>query len=430
MSQHFKLTNQEFYDNDAIFGLLEIRAEQVVGEDYQSLNKLLKKQHTKLILVNHPDKGGDKNRFDQIHKAYQELKKYIEPLESGNPCVKIGIDAESDGRLTLREFRFRKLFAEVNIIQEEAVGKNLEELISILENKDPLFKQALEQSKRLENQIRKVSQDLTLGDFERQVEIGRLTYELHEQLKKPSMKLFDYLTPLEEKKNLVEEDKKKLALKFIERKNALLLIKHVSIIPLALLTTITIGCYFSWWVIAFNFVTGKACNALVSHYMEKYKNSEISTDEFINKINYIQLGSKLLLGYPVAAFSVYLLSTNFIANGLTIGGVILVPLMTLAILIEVLAPIFSKGCEIYAEKHTKDLLEEDPKDRVQKATDLLKWYDLRKFLIPMPLVEKCFAGLANELAERDLGDVNTSMSNVSTEQSAQREAIEFAPQIN
>lgn len=103
---------------------------------------------------------------------------------------------------------------------------------------------------------------------------------------------------------------------------------------------------------------------LINYYMKKYTNAEISTDEFMSKMNYIVLGSKPFLGYPIAAFSVYLVTTNFIANGLTVGGAILGPLLLLAVLIEALAPVFSKGCEIYAKKHTKDLLEEDPKDRV------------------------------------------------------------------
>ncbi|WP_391159274.1 hypothetical protein [Wolbachia endosymbiont of Liriomyza huidobrensis] len=60
MSQHFKLTGQEFYDNNDLFNVLEIKAEQIVGKDYQALSKFLKKQYNKLILVNHPDKGGDK----------------------------------------------------------------------------------------------------------------------------------------------------------------------------------------------------------------------------------------------------------------------------------------------------------------------------------------------------------------------------------
>ncbi|MDE5065278.1 hypothetical protein RYF04_06420 [Wolbachia endosymbiont of Drosophila tristis] len=159
-------------------------------------------------------------------------------------------------------------------------------------------------------------------------------------------------------------------MKFIERKNALLLVPKISLLPLALLTTVTIGCYFSWWIIGFNIIAGNASHLLVNYYMKKYKNSEISTDEFMSKINYITLGNKLLINYPLAAFSVYLLTTNFIANRLTVGGTILGSLLLLAVLIEMLAPVFSKGCEIYAEKHTKDLLEEDPRDRVQKETDL------------------------------------------------------------
>jgi hypothetical protein len=132
----------------------------------------------------------------------------------------------------------------------------------------------------------------------------------------------------------------------------------------------------------------------------------------------------------MAAFSVYLVTTNFIANGLTVGGAILGPLLLLAVLIETLAPVFSKGCEIYADKHTKDLLEEDPRDRVQKETDLLKWYDLRKLLMPiiMPLVRKCFAEMASEFAERNLDEVNTGMSDVNTEGLSKPKGIEFAQQ--
>ncbi|WP_349968202.1 hypothetical protein [Wolbachia endosymbiont of Armadillidium arcangelii] len=219
-------------------------------------------------------------------------------------------------------------------------------------------------------------------------------------------------------------------MKFIERKNALMLVPKISLLPLALLTIITIGCYFSWWIIAFNIIINKLCNSLVNYYMEKYKNSEISTDEFMSKMSYIELSSKLLINYPLAAFSVYLVTTNFIANGLTVGGAILGPLLLLAVLIEALAPIFSKGCEIYAEKHTKDLLEEDPRDRVQKETDLLKWYDLRKLLMPiiMPLVRKCFAEVASEFAERNLDEVKTDMSDVNTEGLSNPQAIEFAQQ--
>ncbi|MDX5497096.1 MAG: molecular chaperone DnaJ [Wolbachia endosymbiont of Nomada fabriciana] len=404
MSQHFKLTGQEFYDNNDLFNVLEIKAEQIVGKDYQALSKFLKKQYNKLILVNHPDKGGDKNRFDQIYKAYQELKKYIEPLESGNPCVKVSVGAESNGRLTEREFHYRKKLFDTLGIGEEAIGKDFDELTSILKKNDRSFEEDFKYC---------FSRD-ALSNLSRSLNPG----ELDKRLSKPSMRLFLYIFPLKEKKDLVDEDKKELALRFIERKNALLLIRALSVLPLSLLTTVTIGCYFSWWIIAFNIAISRAFGLLVNYYMEKYKNSEISTDEFISKMNYIALGSKLLINYPLAAFSVYLLTTNFIANRLTIGGGILGSLLTLAILIEVLASVFSKGCEIYAEKHAKDLLEEDPRDRVQKETDLLGRYDPRKLLMPiiMPLVRKCFAEVANEFAERNFDEVNTNMSDVNAKQ--------------
>lgn len=209
-----------------------------------------------------------------------------------------------------------------------------------------------------------------------------------------------------------------------------MLVPKISFLPLAILTTITIGCYFSWWIIALNIIINNASRLLVGHYMKKYANSEISTDEFISKMSYIELSSKLLINYPLAAFSVYLVTINFIANGLTVGGAVLGPLLLLAVLIEMLAPVFSKGCEIYADKHTRDLLEEDPRDRVQKETDLLGPYDPRRLLMPiiMPLVRKCFAEVASKFAERNFDEVKTDMSDVNTEGLSNPQAIEFAQQ--
>ncbi|MCJ7476209.1 MAG: hypothetical protein MUP39_04435 [Wolbachia endosymbiont of Homalodisca vitripennis] len=102
----------------------------------------------------------------------------------------------------------------------------------------------------------------------------------------------------------------------------------------------------------------------------------------------------------------------------------------MAVLIEALTPIFSKGCEIYVDKHTKDLLEEDPKDRVQKETDLLGRYDPRKLLMPiiMPLVRKCFAEVASEFAERNFDEVNTNVSDVNTEQQFKPQETGFTQQ--
>lgn len=70
MGQHFKLTSREFNDNADLFKVLEIKAKKVVDKNCEELSLILKKQNKKLILVNHPYKGGDKNRFDQIYKAY------------------------------------------------------------------------------------------------------------------------------------------------------------------------------------------------------------------------------------------------------------------------------------------------------------------------------------------------------------------------
>ncbi|WP_167895894.1 hypothetical protein [Wolbachia endosymbiont of Brugia pahangi] len=46
-----------------MFSLLKIKAEQVVDKSYEELSRILKKQHRKLILVDHSDKGGEGNRF-------------------------------------------------------------------------------------------------------------------------------------------------------------------------------------------------------------------------------------------------------------------------------------------------------------------------------------------------------------------------------
>nr|WP_264378013.1 MULTISPECIES: hypothetical protein [unclassified Wolbachia] len=122
---------------------------------------------------------------------------------------------------------------------------------------------------------------------------------------------------------------------------------------------------------------------------------------------------------------------GFISNSLYVDVTIFGTLSLLALLAtEIFSPIFSKGCEIYAEKHTKDLLEEDPRDRVQKETDLLGWYDPRKLLMPivMPLIKKCFAEVASEFAERNFDEVKTDMSDVNIEGLSNPQAIEFAQQ--
>ncbi|WP_156518213.1 hypothetical protein [Wolbachia endosymbiont of Nomada ferruginata] len=120
---------------------------------------------------------------------------------------------------------------------------------------------------------------------------------------------------------------------------------------------------------------------------------------------------------------------GFISGSFYVDVTIFGTLSLLALLAtEIFSPTFSKACEIYTEKHMKDLLEEDLRDRVQKETDLLGRYDPRRLLMPiiMPLVRKCFTEVASEFAERNFDEVNTNMSDVNTEQPPRPQAVEFA----
>ncbi len=122
---------------------------------------------------------------------------------------------------------------------------------------------------------------------------------------------------------------------------------------------------------------------------------------------------------------------GFISNSLYVDVTIFGTLSLLALLAtEIFSPTFSKGCEIYTEKHMKDLLEEDPRDRVQKETDLLGRYDPRSLLMPiiMPLVRKYFEKVASEFAERNFDEVKTDMSDVNIEGLSNPQAIEFTQQ--
>uniref|UniRef100_A0AAU7YIZ5 Molecular chaperone DnaJ n=1 Tax=Wolbachia endosymbiont of Oeneis ivallda TaxID=3171168 RepID=A0AAU7YIZ5_9RICK len=438
MGQHFKLTNQEFYDDPYLFKVLEIKAEQVVGKNYEELSAILKKQHKKLILVNHPDKGGDRDRFDKIHKACQELKKYIEPLELGNPCVKVSIDAESDGHLTAREFNYRKkLFEKLNITEEEVRGKNFVELDSILKKKNS----SLEDLKHKDELIRDINYYARYGSlFDSKVK--KLRNELDKHLLKPNMQLFSYISPLEKCRDLIREDKQVLTQKFIKRRDDLLssILKAqvYTLLPLALVQATYCYIFLPNWLIAsntlmclclplivLNFIMAGLLPLLTEHYEKKYKNSEISTDKYVSRMNYIYLCYSLFVFYPLPVFFTSLMIEGFISNSLYVDVIIFGILSLLALLANgIFSPTFSKGCEIYAEKHAKDLLEEDPKDRVQKETDLLGRYDPRKLLMPiiMPLVRKCFAEVASEFAERNFDEVKTDMSDVNAE------GIEFAQQ--
>ncbi|WP_395461145.1 molecular chaperone DnaJ [Wolbachia endosymbiont (group B) of Ablattaria laevigata] len=316
MSQHFKLTNQEFRDNANLFDILEIEAKQVVDKNYEELSAILKKQHKKLILVNHPDKGGDKNRFNQICKAHQELKKYIEPLKSGNPCVKVSVDAESDGHLTAREFHYRKkLFEKLNITEEEVIGKNFVELASILKKKNSSLEEDLKHKDRLIYKRSSLARGGSLFDDE----VKKVRNELDKHLLNPNMQLFSYISPLEKCRSLIREDKQVLAQKFIKRRDDLLSsIFKAKVYTLLLLALAEASyCYYflpTWLIasntlmclclplVALNSIMVQFLALLTEHYGKKYKNYEISTDKYVSRMNCIYLCYSLCVFYPLPIF--------------------------------------------------------------------------------------------------------------------------------
>ncbi|WP_341818225.1 DnaJ domain-containing protein [Wolbachia endosymbiont (group B) of Ennomos erosarius] len=285
MGQHFKLTGQEFCDNADLFNVLEIEAKQVIGKDHQELSSVLKKQYRKLILVHHPDKGGNEERFKNLDKAYEELNAYIEPLKSGDPCVKISVDAESDGRLTAREFHYRKkLFDTLKISEEEAVGKNFVELYSILRKKSSSLEEDLKHKDKLIRDINSWTGYGSLFDDK----VKKLGNELDEHLMKPNMQLFNYIFPLRDHESLIREDQQALMQKFIERRDDLLsstLKKKVNtLLFLAFAEAIYCYCFLPTWLIAsdtlmclclplvaLNLIMTEILSALTQHYEKNTK---------------------------------------------------------------------------------------------------------------------------------------------------------------
>lgn len=385
ISECFTLTRDEFDAKSTLFDILKVKAEEVVDKDYQYLNIFLTEHYYILQLVNFFNKDTQTNYYE----TYQSLLEYIESLD---PRLK------GDGHLTAREFHYRKkLFDALNIGKDDAVGKNFNQLVSILKEKDSVFKDYADNC------------------------LGRNVQMLPDPKYRISMQLFSYISPLEEKKNLINKDKQALAQKLIERKNVLSAKAHKTTFFLRLCAIVTIGYYFSWWVLAFELVISIITSYLLRRYVNKFIKKEISLDKLNSKMSYIDLGNHLLMHCPLAAFSVYLLTKDFIDNGLNTDVATAAALLLLAIFTYVLAHVLFKGCKIYAENHIKDLRIEDPenpKNKVQKATDLLNWYDPRKLLMffIMPLVEKCFADLENEFAERNFDEADTNVHDTNHEQ--------------
>ncbi|WP_250294942.1 molecular chaperone DnaJ [Wolbachia endosymbiont of Oedothorax gibbosus] len=320
----------------------------------------------------------------------------------------------------------------MNIIEEEVKGKNFVELYSILRKKSSSLEEDLKHKNKLIDDINYWTRYGSLCDDK----VKELRNELDEHLLKPNIQLLSYIAPLTKNGSLIREDKQALVQQFIKRRDDLLsnLFKTKAYTLLFLAFAEATYCYIflpTWLIasntlmclclplVALNLIMTKILSALTQHYEKKYKNSEISTDQYISRMNYINLCCKLFVFYPLPVFFTSLMIEGFISGSFYVDVTIFGTLSLLALLAtEIFSPTFSKGCEIYTEKHMKDLLEEDPRDRVQKETDLLGRYDPRRLLMPiiMPLVRKCFAEVASEFAERNFDEVDTNVSNVNVKQ--------------
>lgn len=112
-------------------------------------------------------------------------------MKSGDPCVKVSAGAKSNGRLTVREFHCRKKLFGTLGIGEEAIGEGFHELISILKKNDSLCEKDYNHYFRFCNLLPGIDPK-----------------EHNKNSSKPGIRLLLYISPLQQKKSLTEEDKK------------------------------------------------------------------------------------------------------------------------------------------------------------------------------------------------------------------------------
>lgn len=75
-------------DNTEFYEILQV--------DRSASDAEIKKQHRKLVLINHPDKGGDEEKFKQINRAYEVLKD-PEKREAYDRYGERGVDMDQNG---------------------------------------------------------------------------------------------------------------------------------------------------------------------------------------------------------------------------------------------------------------------------------------------------------------------------------------------
>ncbi|WP_341808004.1 DnaJ domain-containing protein [Wolbachia endosymbiont (group E) of Neria commutata] len=416
MTKQFTLTEKEFKKAEGLFKTLEIEADQVVGTNYKWLIEFLRKRYRNLILTYHPDKGRKPNseKLQRIHEAYPILRGYIKSLECGKSDITVDIE-HGDKRVTAREFHYgRKFFEESKMYEKDVVGKSYKEL---------LFK---------------FNSSMTRDVLERLKEVCKGTgHKFSCPVSNSHRKLYKYLFPhdiffaLEKSTDIIREDKVKLVSKIIEARDFWLhgiaqnpMMKHA--FSVATYSVLAVASYLSSWVLPCYIINVAILYGVRRYYDAQYKNQKILVEEYISKVKHIYFYNEFVK-YSLFALSVCLLTMDFISFGSTPENLYYSIFLGIGISIEIFLSSFGKGCEIYAEKYVKDLMEENPKDKVQKATDLLEWYDLRLplILIFMPLVRMCFKDIAKEMAERNLDEVNTDLSDVSNKLPEQPKAIQY-----
>lgn len=422
MTIQFTLTEKEFKKAEGLFKTLEIKADPVVGMNYQELTEFVKKRCHNLLITYHPDKNNRPNseKFQRIHEAYPKLRNYIESLKSGKSDITVDIE-HGDKRVTAREFHYgRKFFEKSKMYEKDVIGKSYEEL---------LFKLNPSMTRDVLKEYQKNKEYYKKNEYKIICPVDDSYREVYEYL------FFnDILFALEKSTDIIHEDKTKLVSKIIEERDFWLhgIVQNPRIkeaFSVATYSVFAVASYLSFWVLPCHIINLAILYGVKRYYDAQYQNQKISIDEYISKVKHIVFYNEFVK-YSLFALSVCLLTMDFISFGSTPENLYYSIVLGIGITIEIFLSSFGKGCEIYAEKYVKDLREENPKDKVQKATDLLEWYDLRRFLMPaiMLLVGLCFKDIAKEVAERNLEEVRTDLSDVSNKSPEQPEAIQYALQ--
>jgi len=74
---NLKMEQEEYKEIEGHLGILGITPDEIKGLCKDKLLKLIKEKHKKLRLTWHPDKGGNKEKFNHIEGAWKEIEKFF-----------------------------------------------------------------------------------------------------------------------------------------------------------------------------------------------------------------------------------------------------------------------------------------------------------------------------------------------------------------